>query len=166
MQKSIYSHCRLCSHWSQLLIRTPYTYHLIWFKEQHVECQSKCNHQQQCKKCSLQKSLDNIYEHQNVDSCCRPFLKKWYQPYPTKEYGYNSNLPLPVVHTEAGSCKHKCKYYGAQKQGDLQPVVPGLHVFQWVSAQLYQLYCKLQECSCNGEGSTNKEESVLINGQI
>ena len=25
------------------------TYHLIWFKEQHVECQCKWNHQQQSK---------------------------------------------------------------------------------------------------------------------
>ena len=75
-------------------------------------------------------------------------------------------LSLPVANTEVGSCKHKSEYYGAQVQGNLQPVDPVLKVLQWVPVQLYQLYCKLQECSCNGEGSTNKEESVLTNGQI
>ena len=142
------------------------TYHLIWFKEQHVECQSKCNHQQQSKKSNLQKRLDNIYEHQNVDSCHRPFLKKWYESNPAQEYRYNSNLPLPVVNAEAGSCKHKCEYHGAQVQGDLQPVDPILQVLQWVPAQLGQLYCKSQECSCNGKYSANKDKSVFISGQI
>ena len=58
----------------RLLRYTQYTYHLIWFKEQHVECQGKCNHQQQSEKCNLQERLNNIYEHQNIDPCHRPFL--------------------------------------------------------------------------------------------
>ena len=162
---------RLWSQWYMemavwLLRCVQYTYNLIWVKEQHVEWQSKCNHQQQCKKCDLQKRLNNIYEHQNVDSCHRPFFKKWDQSNPAQKYRYNSNLPLPVVNTEAGSCKHKCKYYGAKVQGDLQPVDPILQVLQWMAVQLYHLYCKSQECSCNGDGSTNEEESVLINGLI
>ena len=105
------------------------SYHLIWFEEQHVECQSKCNHQQQSKKSNLQKRLDNVYEHQNVDSCHRPFLNKWYKPNPAQEYRYNTNLPLPTVNTEAGGCKHKCEYHWAQVQRDLQPVDPIQKVF-------------------------------------
>ena len=155
-----------CGPWINRNHNVKYTYRLVWFKEQHVECQSKCNHQQQSKKCNLQKRLDNIYEHQNIDSCHRPFLKKWYKSNPAQEYSDNTDLPLPVVNTEAGCWKHKSEYHGAKVQGDLQPVDPVLKVLQWVLAQLYHLYCKSQECSCNGESSTNQEESVLINGQI
>ena len=170
--KHLEEFCSFHSLWSSrstalwLFRCAAYTYHLIRFKEQHVECQSKCNHQQQSKKCNLQKRLDNIDEHQNIDSCHRPFLKKWYKSNPTQEYRYNTDLPLPVVNTEAGSCKHKCEYHGAQVQGDLQPVDPVLQVLHWVPVQLYYLYYKSQECSCNGEGSTNEEELVLIDIQI
>ena len=144
---------------------TQYTYHLIWFNEQHVECQGEYSHQQQSEKCNLQERFNDIYEHQNIDPHHKPFLK-WYEYNPAQEYSNNSDLPLPVINTKAWSCKHECEYCGAQVQRDLQPVDPILQVLHWMAAQLYHLYCKLQECSCYGEGSTNEEKLTLINGQI
>ena len=135
-----------------------HTYRDIGVIEAHVESQAKRSNEQNGQNNHSAKSVEDIYEHYNIDAGQREFLYENNEVDPTQKYRQSSNLPLPRIRTETIVEEHKGKRDGAGKEQDFQPIDPTEDIVQALLHKLQALNDQPDECNGNDADGSHKDE--------
>lgn len=111
----------------------------LWFRESHVEGESKHDYKQHRENDRLQKCKENLSKHYNVDADAGGLGTDDNEVNPSKEYNHYPKLPLPLLRTHAGCSEDRHKDDGEDVKGNFDPVGQVREVSFWVVIELHSL---------------------------